>query len=107
MTRSGKGCRERGCPNLQPCADHPVVAWAGSKRSERTMSGSRQQSMAKACMELHDGICHVCSRPGADEVDHVIPLSEGGADDMANRRPIHSRPCHVEKTQGEARRGRL
>lgn len=57
-------------------------------------------------MELHDGICHVCGRPGANEVDHVIPLSEGGADDMDNRRPIHARPCHVEKTQAEAQRAR-
>lgn len=104
MSRASKLCPK--CPNLQPCPDHPKQAWAGSTRSERTISGSRQQRRAKAVMHLHDGICHVCNRPGANEVDHVIPLAEGGADDMDNLRPIHARPCHAEKTQAEARRAR-
>jgi 5-methylcytosine-specific restriction enzyme A len=56
-------------------------------------------------MERDGGICHVCGRPGADQVDHVIPLSEGGADDYWNRAPIHAKPCHQEKTQREARHG--
>lgn len=57
-------------------------------------------------MSMHEGICHVCGRPGSDEVDHVIPLSQGGADTIANKRPIHSTPCHEEKTQREAQRAR-
>lgn len=42
----------------------------------------------------------------ADEVDHVVPLAEGGADNDSNLRPIHARPCHAEKTQAEAQRAR-
>jgi 5-methylcytosine-specific restriction endonuclease McrA len=53
-----------------------------------------------------EGRCHVCGEYGSDEVDHVIPLSEGGADDMDNRAPIHSTPCHERKTAEEARRVR-
>lgn len=57
-------------------------------------------------MARDNGICHWCGKAGADQVDHVIPLAEGGADDYDNRAPIHSEPCHREKTQQEAQRGR-
>lgn len=57
-------------------------------------------------MERDDGICHICHYAGADEVDHVIPLAEGGVDDETNLAPIHKTPCHAEKTQAEARRSR-
>lgn len=57
-------------------------------------------------MEKYEGRCHVCGGFGADEVDHVIALEEGGPDTFDNRRPIHSKPCHVTKTAEEAARGR-
>lgn len=58
-------------------------------------------------MRRDRGICHWCDEPGADEVDHVVPLAEGGADDESNMAPIHSRPCHTAKTAAEAARARL
>lgn len=94
------------CPNLQPCPTHERRPWEGSTRRERTISGSRQQARARAVMSMHQGICHVCARPGSDQVDHVIPLAEGGADTMENLRPIHAQPCHRDKTAAEARRAR-
>lgn len=116
--RASKICPR--CPNLQPCADHPpATAWSSSTRSERTISGSKQQRRAKAVMHMHDGICHVCGRPGADQVDHVIPTAPEARDPehrhlplsvidaTSNLRPIHERPCHIEKTQTEAARARV
>lgn len=108
MARAPKICSEPGCPNLAPCATHQREPWRASSRRERlrTSSGSRQQRLARAVMERDHGVCHVCGRPGADEVDHVVPLSEGGADDFYNRAPIHSKPCHERKTSEEAGRAR-
>ena len=40
------------------------------------------------------------------EVDHVIPLSEGGPDTDENCAPAHTHPCHHEKSQAEAQRAR-
>lgn len=106
MTRAAKICSIPECAQLQPCSVHAKKPWAGSRRRERTMSGSRQQRRAQAVMRLHDGICHVCGHPGSDEVDHVVSLAEGGADTMDNLRPIHAVPCHVVKTAAEAARAR-
>jgi 5-methylcytosine-specific restriction protein A len=38
----------------------------------------------------------------ADEVDHIVPLSQGGTDHPGNLRAINS-DCHKAKTQREAR----
>lgn len=51
-------------------------------------------------------VCHVCRKPGADDVDHVTPHAEGGPDTDDNLAPIHRRPCHQRKTKAEAARGR-
>lgn len=67
-------------------------------------SGSREQKINRAVMEQHEGQCHVCGLHGADQIDHVIPLAEGGSDGTENRRPIHSEPCHRIKTAEERAR---
>lgn len=53
--------------------------------------------------------CESCKAEGratpADEVDHIIPLSQGGTDAPSNLRAINS-VHHKLKTQREARHGR-
>ena len=41
-------------------------------------------------------ICHLCGIPGADSLDHVIPLSRGGTNEMSNLRPAHL-ACNIAK----------
>jgi 5-methylcytosine-specific restriction protein A len=46
------------------------------------------------------GICHLCGggiQGKGWEVEHVIPLAMGGADDETNMRPAH-KACHAPKT---------
>lgn len=104
-----KPCNTPGCPNLQPCPTpgHAPKPWAGNNgRRGRTRSGSREQRINRAVMLQHEGVCHVCGQPGADQVDHVIALTEGGDDTIDNRRPIHAEPCHRVKTAKESARAR-
>lgn len=52
-----------------------------------------------------------CARCGVDgrdvhlELDHVIPVAEGGEDTIDNAQWLCN-PCHKPKTQAEAKRGR-
>lgn len=54
----------------------------------------------------HPLCCH-CEQEGrvsqADEVDHVVPLWDGGRDDESNYQSLCV-PCHKAKTAGEAAR---
>ena len=48
------------------------------------------------------GICYVCHRTGADQVDHIVPGSQLGGDEDSNLAAIHEYPCHAVKTAREA-----
>ena len=63
--------------------------------------GRRKQAMNRYVLRVHRGICYLCNLPGAVEVDHLVPLAAGGADDVSNMRPVHS-VCHEAKTRSEA-----
>ena len=52
------------------------------------------------------GLCAACKCIGrvaqAQEVDHVVPLADGGSDDIANLQALCT-ACHEAKSAGEAR----
>lgn len=43
-------------------------------------------------------ICWICGQPGADSVDHVVPLAKGGTNALDNLRPAHLFPCNRAKS---------
>lgn len=77
--------------------------WAHSTGHDRTRTAEWKRTVAR--IHTRDrGICHLCGGPGADAVDHVIPVSGGGADDDANLAAVHDRHpphCHRYKTSAE------
>lgn len=42
------------------------------------------------------GLCHICGEPGADTLDHVIPLIAHGPNTPDNWKPAH-RSCNSSK----------
>lgn len=103
-----QACIKCGVPSRESyCPDHKPKPWATSKRKDRlTVSGSAEQARRLRILQRDLGTCHVCGQLGADQVDHVVPLSEGGADEEFNLASIHAEPCHREKTACESRGGR-
>jgi 5-methylcytosine-specific restriction endonuclease McrA len=41
-------------------------------------------------------VCWLCGGEGADSLDHVIPRSLGGTDELGNLRPAH-RACNARR----------
>jgi 5-methylcytosine-specific restriction protein A len=68
-------------------------------------SGTMRALKAQVARRDH-GCCYVCGGEDADELEHKIPVSQGGAArDLDNLGLIHSEPCHREKSEREAIEG--
>lgn len=85
------------CPTCTP------APWANSKRS----GGSRAwRRLRRVVFNEQGGMCAVPGCPDlADQLDHIVPVSEGGTDERSNVQAL----CldhHTEKTQQEAARAR-
>jgi 5-methylcytosine-specific restriction endonuclease McrA len=48
-------------------------------------------------------ICAICTLPKAGEVDHIVPVCEGGTGDRSNLRAI-CHDCHLKETAALAKR---
>ncbi len=46
--------------------------------------------------------CALCGLPGADTVDHIVPVSLGGTHELGNLRPAH-RKCNSSRGNGQRR----
>jgi len=92
----------RAKPKAQP--HKPVTLSYGQGRGGRPWRRKRE-----AVLKRDGYLCQPCNRKGklslAKEVDHIVPVAEGGTDEDRNLEAI-CKPCHHAKTQAEARRGR-
>lgn len=73
------------------------------------LGGYDKKRLDDAAMKRARGLCEcpecrLLPRPlPAEEIDHILPLWEGGAEDLANRQALN-KDCHKRKTAAEARR---
>lgn len=85
--------------------DHQRKPWAGRASSQERygLSGSKQQQLHQRILKRDEYVCYICHGLGADNVDHVIPIEQGGARTAeSNLAAIHEDPCHKDKTKAEA-----
>lgn len=63
-------------------------------------SGHKWRKLRAQILESSD-VCWLCGRPGATEVDHILPLSKFPelAHDIGNLRPAH-KTCNSSKGAG-------
>jgi 5-methylcytosine-specific restriction protein A len=95
--------------NTRYCPEH-TVAWAGGRTASSRITSTTAWKKLRREVLVRDG--YQCQEQGptcigyATEVDHTHNAATGGAAvDPANARAICA-PCHLAKTQREARRGR-
>lgn len=81
------------------------MAWHRGSSSDRGY-GWEWQKARELAIRRDLGLCVPCLKQGRTtafaQVDHVIPKSQGGTDDVENLQCICG-DCHAFKTQGESR----
>ena len=81
---------------------HPRLRKTGQRVQERTR-GERWMQMRSLYLQQYP-LCDHCDRAGrvrlAQEVDHIVPLSQGGTDAFENLQGL-CKACHAEKTAEE------
>ena len=106
-------CPTRGCAALVRsghCEAHggQRKAWAKDTPGPPRLRGRANQQRRQRVF-ARDPLCVPCAAKGyvsvATIADHVVPLTQGGADNESNLQGVCSR-CHKAKTQGEAARAR-
>lgn len=99
------GCAQPGCPTLLPsgqgarCAVHRRSPWVQRESAARRGYGHAWRQLRARVLLRDRGVCVLCGAP-ATHVDHVVPKSQGGADDEANLRAL-CRGCHASKSGRE------
>lgn len=71
-------------------------AWQGSTRKQRLPRD--WPAIRRRILDRDGHRCHICGRPGADEVDHI---RAGDDHSDANLAAIHRTPCHAAKSSAE------
>ena len=110
-TAAPKACSHVGCAVLvrgsSRCEAHALKPWAKSVKATKRITGRRLQRM-RTQLFARDPLCAECRRQGlvreATQRDHVIPLAEGGADDVTNEQGLCDE-CHDAKSETEKQRG--
>ena len=97
-------CRSPGCPQLTRggmCARHQKEYEASLPRQAARHAYPPNWEALRAAVLMMRPYCK-CGRP-AREVDHIVPLSQGGTNDLSNLEG-RCKPCHSRKTAGDKAR---
>lgn len=108
MPRSAKiPCRQSGCAALVDksgyCDQHKRDNWKEGRNGNTTQRGygASWRNLRSVVIHRDRGLCQVCLVVGRVTeffaVDHKIPKSKGGGDDISNLQCICD-PCHKIKT---------
>jgi 5-methylcytosine-specific restriction endonuclease McrA len=111
-----KLCLEPRCPNpARPgkgrCVDHDRQAEAArSARRRETTNGifkTKRWALTRGAVLARDPICKACDNALSTQVDHIVPLEDGGDPYRLEGLQGLCDPCHWSKTAREnAARGK-
>lgn len=80
---------------------------AKSRSQQNRIRGSAWMAIRARILQRDSGLCQICKAAGrltmATEVDHRVPLEDGGSNDDSNLDSV-CQPCHAIKTAEEASR---
>jgi 5-methylcytosine-specific restriction enzyme A len=112
-------CTDPECHQLATkgsrCDDHQPIPWAGrdNKAERYGISSGEWRTLKRKVTKRDNGCCYLCGAEPVDpddedarphELDHVIPISEGGARRSLDNLGLACAPCHDAKSKAEAAR---
>jgi len=105
-------CSHPSCPALVRagrCRAHAVAVQPWQHRVPVSRVRGRKLQQLRAQLFRAEPLCRLCAAAGyvvpATIRDHIVPIAEGGTDDLDNIAPL-CRACSDRKTADESRRGR-
>lgn len=88
--------RDRGARDPQFRVAQALATMARSRAGREGMSRLDVQIGVAYAGHLPGNNCHLCGDPGADSIDHILPVSKGGRDYWWNLAPAHL-SCNVRR----------
>lgn len=90
-------------------ASQSIVKPAKSRSQLARIKGDTWMKIRDRILTRDQGLCVICRKAGvfrmATEVDHILPLEDGGSNDDDNLQSLDS-DCHAAKTAAENTRRR-
>jgi 5-methylcytosine-specific restriction protein A len=108
-SRAPRACPRPLCPNNQPCSVHGTGRQWETPRPRvayRTPAGGETATWPRdrARVLREEPECRLCGAP-ATQVDHIVPLAQGGSRGRENLQAICAW-CHRGKTGREGNKAR-
>lgn len=117
-------CTDPECHELATkgsrCDEHQRIPWAGrdNKAQRYGITSGEWRTLKRKITKRDNGCCYMCGAEPVDpelhdeddrstwphELDHVIPISEGGARRSLDNLGLACTSCHDEKSRAEAAR---
>lgn len=91
---------------LRPVEQNRIAVKHPPKTAEKRMRGRGWQALRETVLLRDQYQCRQCGRvvlPSDAECDHIVPLADGGADDVENLQTL-CKDCHSKKSVSENRR---
>ncbi len=91
---------------LRPVEQNRIAVKQPIRTAEKRMRGRGWQALRETVLLRDQYQCRQCGRvvlPSDAECDHIVPLADGGADEVENLQTL-CKDCHLEKSVSENRR---
>jgi len=72
----------------------------------KRLTGRGLQTLRQKVFSTYGDICWLCGHEGADTIDHLVMVSQGGSNTIENLRPAHGRKSSYCVGNYSRRRGR-
>jgi len=70
-------------------------SYSNPESPRKRLSGEKLQKLRKQVFTYYGEQCWLCGGDGADTIDHIIPVADGGDDSLDNLRPAHGRKSKI------------